>query len=159
MTVWEAAAAATAILLRSGPNDGWLQVRPGEHARIHTSSEQTRGAFSMVEVIADPGKGVPMHVHGNEDEHFIVLAGKFHIAIGDRRLDLSAGQTAIVPKGVPHAWCNASNVPLHVLAIFTPGGIEGLFRDVAAARDAEEIEVIAKRYGTEVVGPPLTAAS
>jgi mannose-6-phosphate isomerase-like protein (cupin superfamily) len=155
MTVWEAAAAATALLVRSGPNDDWQEVTPGERVKIHTSSGQTGGAFSLIEAIAEPGNGVPMHVHHNEDEHFIVLEGTFHVAVGNKRLDLSAGETITVAKGVAHAWCNASKAPVRVLAVFSPGGIEGLFREVAAARDLAEIEAIAKRYGTEIVGAPL----
>ena len=58
MTVWQAAAAATALLLRSGPNDDWREVTPGERIKIHTSSEQTGGAFSIVEATAEPGNGV-----------------------------------------------------------------------------------------------------
>jgi mannose-6-phosphate isomerase-like protein (cupin superfamily) len=159
MTVWEAAAAASAFLLRSGPNDDWQEVTPGERIKIHTSSEQTCGAFSMVEAIAEPGNGVPMHVHHHEDEHFIVLEGTFHVAVGNKRVDLSAGETITVARGVPHAWCNASKAPVRVLAVFSPAGIEGLFREVVAARDLAEVEAIAKRYGTEIVGPPLPAAT
>jgi mannose-6-phosphate isomerase-like protein (cupin superfamily) len=157
MTVWEAAAAATAVLVRSGPHDDWHEVTPGERIKIHTSSEQTGGAFSTVEAIAEPGNGVPMHIHHNEDEHFIVLAGTFHVAAGDERLDLSAGETITVPRGVPHAWCNASRAPVRVLVVFSPAGIERLFREVAASRDLAEVDAIAKRYGTEIVGPPLPA--
>jgi quercetin dioxygenase-like cupin family protein len=155
MTVWEAAAAASAFLLRSGPNDDWQEVTPGERIKIHTSSDQTSGAFSMVEAFAEPGNGVPMHIHHNEDEHFIVLEGTFHVAVGNKSRDLSAGETITAPKGVPHAWCNASKAPVRVLAVFSPAGIERLFREVAAARDLAEVEAIAKRYGTEIVGPPL----
>ena len=157
MTVWEAAAAATALLVRSGPDDDWHEVTPGERIKIHTSSEQTGGTFSLAEAIAEPGNGVPMHVHHNEDEHFIVLEGTFQVAVGDKRLDLSAGETITVPRGVPHAWCNASKAPVRVLAVFSPGGIEALFREVAATGDLAAVEAIAKRHGTEIVGPPLPA--
>jgi quercetin dioxygenase-like cupin family protein len=159
MTVWEAAAAATAFLLRSGPDDDWQQVTPGERIKIQASSEQTCGAFSMIEAIAERGNGVPMHIHHNEDEYFIVLEGTFHIAVGNKRLDLSAGETITAARGVPHAWCNASKAPVRVLAVFSPAGIEGLFREGAAARDLTEIEAIARRYGTELIGPPLQATS
>lgn len=112
MTVWEAAGAATALLLRSGPNDDWHEVTPGERIKIHTSCQQTGGAFSMVEAIAEPGNGVPMHSHHNEDEHFIVLEGTLRAMVGDKRVDLSAGETITVARGVPHAWCNASKASI-----------------------------------------------
>ncbi len=157
MTVWEAAAAATALLVRSGPHDDWHEVTPGERIKIHTTSEQTGGAFSMVEAIAEPGNGVPMHIHHNEDEHFIVLEGTLRAAVGDNHVNLSAGETITVARGVPHAWCNASKAPVRMVVVFSPGGIEALFRAVAASGDLAAVEGIAKSYGTEIVGPPLPA--
>jgi hypothetical protein len=37
----------------------------------------------MLEIVADPRNGVPMHIHNNEEEHFIILEGKAFIANGD----------------------------------------------------------------------------
>jgi quercetin dioxygenase-like cupin family protein len=154
-----AQATAAALGLR-GPWDGeWLQITPGERLRIHVSARQTMGAFSMVELIADPGAGVPMHVHDNEDEHFIVLEGALHMAVCTRRQDLVAGDSLTVPRGVAHAWCNASKAPVHVLAVFSPAGIEELFGEIAGVRDAVEIAAIARRHGTRMIGPPLSEAA
>ena len=57
----------------------------------------------MLEVVADPRNGVPMHIHANEDEHFIVLEGTLRFANGDTTLDAHAGTAITVSKGVPHA--------------------------------------------------------
>jgi mannose-6-phosphate isomerase-like protein (cupin superfamily) len=32
-------------------------------------------AYSLVEIVSDPGDGTPLHVHQNEDEHIFVLEG------------------------------------------------------------------------------------
>src|SRR5262249_42150482 len=50
---------AAALDRRSrSPQDGeWLQITPGERARFHVSSVQTMGAFAMIELIVEPGKG------------------------------------------------------------------------------------------------------
>jgi mannose-6-phosphate isomerase-like protein (cupin superfamily) len=53
----------------------------------------------MLEVVADPRNGVPMHIHTNEDEHFIVLEGTLRIANGDTTLDAQAGTAITVSKG------------------------------------------------------------
>ncbi len=103
--------------------DEWSEVTRGERYIIRTTSEQTNGAYSLLEVIADPRNGVPMHVHDNEEEHFIVLAGKALIANGDNRVEAGAGSSITIGRGVPHAWCNLSeDVPLRMLVIFSPGG-------------------------------------
>jgi mannose-6-phosphate isomerase-like protein (cupin superfamily) len=58
----------------------WSEVIRGECFIIRASSAETNGAYSMLEVVADPRNGVPMHVHDNVDEHFIILEGKAFIA-------------------------------------------------------------------------------
>src|SRR5882672_11869069 len=106
----------------------WLHVTPGERFKIRVSSAQTMGAYSVIEIVADPGNGVPLHIHSKEDEHFIVVEGTLDIANGDRRWDAPAGASVTVRRGVPHAWSNPSDTPLRMLVIFSPGQIDGLFR-------------------------------
>jgi mannose-6-phosphate isomerase-like protein (cupin superfamily) len=112
----------------------WQHVTPGERFKIRVSSAQTMGAYSVIEIVADPGNGVPLHTHNKEDEHFIVVEGTLDIAYGDRRWDAPAGTSVTVRRGVPHAWCNPSDTPLRMLVIFSPGQIEGLFRATAGGR-------------------------
>lgn len=140
---------------RKQGNGEWLQVTPGERFKIRISSAQTMGACSVIEIVADPHNGVPLHIHNKEEEHFIVLEGTLDIAIGDRRWDAPAGTSATVKRGVPHAWCNPSDTPLHMLVVFSPGHIEGLFRAAAGVGDVDKITAIAARYGTQLIGPPL----
>ena len=135
-------------------NDGWLQITPGERFRIRTSVKETKGIYTMLELIADPRNGVPMHIHQNEDEHFIVLEGSLHIASGDKRFDAPAGATVTISNGVPHAWCNLMDIPLRMLVVFSPGNIEELFK-ATAARESNDIVALAAKYGTLLVGPPL----
>jgi mannose-6-phosphate isomerase-like protein (cupin superfamily) len=49
-----------------------------------------------------------MHIHDNEEEHFIILEGKALIANGDERAEVTAGSSITIVRGVPHAWCNLS---------------------------------------------------
>jgi mannose-6-phosphate isomerase-like protein (cupin superfamily) len=133
----------------------WLQVTPGERFRIRVSSAQAMGAYSVMEVVADPRNGVPLHIHNKEEEHFIVLEGTLDIAIGERRWDAPAGASVTVARGVPHAWCNPSEIPLHMLVVFSPGQIDGLFRAAAGVNDVDKITAIAARYGTQLIGSPL----
>ena len=142
------------VVLDHQRDDGWSQITPGERFKIRTSVKETRGIYTMLELIADPRNGVPMHIHQNEDEHFVVLEGSLHIASGDQRFDAPAGTALTIAKGVPHAWCNLTNTSLRMLVIFSPGNIEGLFR-ATAARENDDIAALAATYGTILVGPPL----
>jgi mannose-6-phosphate isomerase-like protein (cupin superfamily) len=142
---------------RSAPQqseDGWLQTTPGERFKIRIRAEETQAAYTMLEMVADPRNGVPMHIHKNEDEYFIVLEGTLHIVNGDKRLDAPAGTSVTVNKGIPHAWCNLSQNPLRMLVIFSPGHIEGLFRQIAA-RQSDDIAAILENFGCLIVGPTL----
>jgi len=133
----------------------WLETTPGERFKIRTSVEETKGIYTMLEIVADPRNGVPMHIHKNEDEHFLVLEGTLHIVVGDATLDVPAGTAVTVSKGDPHAWCNLTEMPVRMLVIFSPGHIEGLFREVAARKSDDDIAAIADKFGCLIVGPPL----
>jgi len=135
-------------------NSGWLHTSPGERFKILTPVSEMDGAYTLLEVIADPQYGVPMHIHDNENEHFIVLEGTMRIANDDRTSEVGAGAVVTVNKGVPHAWCNLSEVPLRLLVVFSPGNVEGLFREVAARR-SDDIAAILQRFGCRIVGPAL----
>ena len=135
-------------------NGEWLQISPGERFKIRTSAKDTAGAYTVLEFVADARYGTPMHIHDNEDEHFIVLEGSVRIANGDSILDAPVGTTVTVGKGVPHAWCNLLDVPARVLVVLSPGYVEGLFTEVVD-RKSNDIADILDKYGCRFVGPPL----
>jgi mannose-6-phosphate isomerase-like protein (cupin superfamily) len=135
-------------------SDKWLQITPGERFKIRTSVEETEGGYTMLELVADPRNGVPVHIHKNEDEHFIVLEGTLRIVNGDKTLDAPAGTAVTVSKGVPHAWCNLSDTPVRMLLVFAPGKIEGLFKETAI-RESDDIAALVDEFGVLIVGPAL----
>jgi quercetin dioxygenase-like cupin family protein len=139
----------------SNREDGWSEVTRGERYIIRTTSEEVNGAYSILEVVADPRNGVPMHIHDNEEEHFIILEGKAFVANGDSRREVAAGSSITIGKGVPHAWCNPSqDAPLRMLVLFTPGGLEELFRKNAGTEPAA-MAALAEKLGTRITGPAL----
>ena len=77
----------------AGPADQgeWLQTRPGERCLIRVAAAETNGAYSVVERLSHPGDSTPMHVHRNEDEHFLIRAGTARIR---RRHEAFSGSVA-----------------------------------------------------------------
>jgi protein-S-isoprenylcysteine O-methyltransferase Ste14/mannose-6-phosphate isomerase-like protein (cupin superfamily) len=148
---------STEVSINHQDNGEWLETTPGERFTIRTSAKETKGIYTMLEVVADPRNGVPIHIHKNEDEHFLVLEGTLHIVIGDITLDVRAGTAVTVSKGEPHAWCNLTEMPVRMLVIFSPGHIEELFKEVAARKsnNNDDIAALADRFGCLIVGPPL----
>ena len=134
----------------------WLQTRPGEKCCIRVSAAETGGAYSLVEIVSSPGDSTPMHIHRNEDEHFVILEGTAHIALGEKTFDAAAGTAISLPRNIPHAWGNASNSPLRILGVCTPGGVEEALR-VIARGGVSDLVALSAKFGVEIVGPLLIA--
>ncbi len=119
--------------------------------------------YTLLEVLAAPGNGSPPHIHENEDESFYVLDGAFELLMGERVRALETGEYAFVPRGTVHRFQCAGGRPGRLLILFTPGGIEGFFREAGRAAlgdgpppavDADEIartEAAGRRYGLRVI--------
>ena len=63
------------------------------------------------------------HVHEDTDEFFLVLEGRFHIAMrdadgGETAVELRAGDTFVVPKGTEHK----PSSPGGAILMFEPSG-------------------------------------
>jgi mannose-6-phosphate isomerase-like protein (cupin superfamily) len=136
-------------------NGEWMAISPKERFAMRVSPDDTNGLYSVLEFVIGHRSGTPMHIHDNEEERLVILEGTGHFARGDERMDLSAGDSLILARGVPHAFCNLSEKPLRLLAIFTPGRIGKGFIEIAKAKTAEDVVALATQYGTRVVGPPL----
>ena len=130
----------------------WLETRPGEHCLIRVSAKDTRGLYSLVEILSDPGDGTPMHIHEREVEHIAVLEGTARIAYGDKVFDSQAGDVVTLRKGIPHAWGNRSSSPLRIAVFASPGGIEAILELIANAKRAD-VPALAERFHVRNVGP------
>jgi mannose-6-phosphate isomerase-like protein (cupin superfamily) len=114
--------------------DGGERLRFGEvEVTIKVPGESTGGAYSVIEE-ADP-VDTPAHVHEREDELFIILEGEHVIAVGDEEFRLGPGEMAFAPRGVPHAQRRVKPRTGRLLAVLSPAGFEGFFRDLAQADD------------------------
>ena len=134
--------------------DTWLAAAPGERQAIRVDSRVTRGAFAVVESVAEPGCAVPMHLHRNEEEHFLVISGRYRIAIGDTVVDAEPGFRATVPRNTGHSWRNVAAGQSRLLVVITPGGFEQLAYEVATT-PPDQIVSLAARFGCEILGPPV----
>jgi mannose-6-phosphate isomerase-like protein (cupin superfamily) len=56
--------------------------------------------------------GPPMHVHYVEDEEGRVVSGRLSASVGGRLVQIGAGDTLRLPKGVPHRWWNEGDEPV-----------------------------------------------
>lgn len=131
----------------------WWKGTAGELIAIRVDSGATGGAYAVLEALHQPDCFVPLHLHRNEEEHFLVLEGRYRIAIGDRVIEAEPGDRATVPKNTPHCWRNISSGQGRLLVVLTPGGFERL---VSQDHDLPEEALIrqAAEYGCDILGPP-----
>jgi Cupin domain len=109
--------------------------------------------------------GPPLHLHTLEDEALYVVDGVLLVQIGEERHEMHAGSFAWIPRGTTHTFANAAGTATQILGLAVPGGIEGLFVEqgeyFAALRgspDPAELGRIGARYGSRLLGAPVTLA-
>lgn len=96
----------------------------GEQFTFKVTQAETNGAFSMIEMLAFPGGGPPVHTHPSA-ETFVILDGEFQITgIHDGKpytLRAGAGDTVFVPEGEPHTYQAVGDGPGRTMLLFAPG--------------------------------------
>jgi hypothetical protein len=118
------------------------------------AAAETNGAYSVVEILSLPGDSTPMHIHQNEDEHFLILEASARIVRGDETFDAPAGTAMTLPRHIPHAWGNASDSTLRMVVTCWPGGCEAILPLIARGGDIE-LEDLGAKFGVRGLGPPL----
>jgi mannose-6-phosphate isomerase-like protein (cupin superfamily) len=93
------------------------------------SSDDTHGAWSLVELTEIPGYKTNLHRHNHTDEAFYVLEGVLTVRLNDKTSEYPAGSYVLIPRGTPHAQGNRGKVPVKLLLTMTPGGFERSFQD------------------------------
>lgn len=114
----------------------------------------TGDGFALHHGSLDPGAGPPMHIHSREDETFYVLAGEIEVTVGGERDILRAGDSAFLPRGIPHRLENRTSQPAQLLLIIHPPGLEHYFQELAQLPKPpppEAVRSLSGRYGLSLV--------
>ena len=146
------AAAQSPLALRA--TDGELVYVGRDPVRIKVSPTGG-GRLAMITQDVSPGTSIPVHLHEKEDEIIFIQSGTGEATLNDQRIELTAGSTLFVPQGVWHGGRNTGSETLRWVAIYSPSGFEGYFRDIGRpSLDAtprqlspEERERRDRRYG------------
>lgn len=149
-----------------------LVVGPGESrptglpdgVALVATGEETGGSIAFFEAMTPSGHGPPRHIHHGADELFYVLAGEFQILAGAQVITATPGTFVFIPRGTLHALKSIGSEPGRLVGAFVPAGDEQAFEEfatllTAAGSDpdqmAEAMQAIARKYNSEIVGPPL----
>lgn len=116
-------------------------------------AQETGGNLFVIEHRNLRPGGPLLHLHLNQDEWFYVMEGRVTFMVGEQKLTLSAGESILAPRRVPHSFSSVEPSS-HMLIAFTPAGkMEQYFRDAhgngALALSAEFMN----RYDMQWIGP------
>ncbi|MBE7176251.1 MAG: cupin domain-containing protein [Mucilaginibacter polytrichastri] len=95
-----------------------------------TTSRESSGTRTEVEVLLAHGGGTPMHYHITFAETFIVTRGKLGLEAGGRKFYLLPAERFTVPPGMKHRFFNDSEEDLIFRVLIEPGseGFENSLR-------------------------------
>ena len=84
-------------------------------------------------VILEPGKGHLRHNHPGSEEILYYLSGEGEQMVEDDQgtpmvRHVTAGEMTYIPAGVYHGTENTGTTPMHLLAVYSPGGPEAILR-------------------------------
>ena len=137
---------------------------------VHVSCEEGADRISILEHQAPHGDSPPLHVHRNQDEIFHILEGELLFVVDGRERRAGAGQILMAPKGVPHNYRVESAAGARWLTVTVGADFERFVRAFGRAAEreglpdpsgpptpeqADALASACRRYGIELVGPPL----
>jgi quercetin dioxygenase-like cupin family protein len=116
-------------------------------------SEQTGGAYAILEQKIPAGHGPPLHVHRHETEIFYILEGQFEVTIGHQKVSAPAGAIVVGPRDIPHTFRNVGSEDGRLLLTVIPGRFANYFIEVDGAADDDHaaIRALVAKYDVEIL--------
>jgi hypothetical protein len=88
--------------------------------------------------VIDPGGQIRPHAHARNEELLFVWEGTGVAEVEGERTDVEPGSLVYVSRWVEHTIINTGEVPLKVLWVITPPGLEDFFAAVGRPRQGGE---------------------
>jgi quercetin dioxygenase-like cupin family protein len=92
----------------------------GERIQFTATAETTGGELVRFNWRSEPGGVITEHVHPGQEERFIITSGEAHFTLDGKQRIVRAGQTVIVPAGVPHSEGNAGTADVDGIVELRP---------------------------------------
>lgn len=124
---------------------------------VTVSAQDTGGLLCSVDTNRHMRGGPPLHVHPDQDEWFLIREGEFDIRVGDVTHHLTAGDSLLAPRGVPHAFVNTTEAARMQVSFVPAGLMEGFFHTACAMNNPtpQAMAQVFADHQMRVVGPPL----
>ena len=102
----------------------------GEKITFLTTSKQSNGQKSLMEIYLSPQGGNPLHYHKRFTETFKVIEGELNVQISKEIRKLKPGDSATAPVNTVHRFYNTSGKPVRFNCELVPAseGFENVLR-------------------------------
>lgn len=150
-----------AVVCRAGSSRGAISSIGDDRCRVLVSATDSAGALAVLEWTGHTPGGPPLHVHPDQDELFMVDAGRYRFRCGDEEHELEAGDSIFLPRAVPHSFCQLGDHGRLRFAYTPAGSMEAFFEALAALPGPPSPDAAAalfERHGMHIQGPPLALA-
>lgn len=138
----------------------------GATLSITADAETTDGEYLVLDMLVPPMFENGLHTH-EQSEVFHVIEGEARLHVDGRNQTLRPGMSGYVPGGEPHGFANEGDDVCRVVAVMTPGGAEGFFREVGQPTEdrslpepvepteemLQSVFATGERYGFQFLGP------
>ena len=91
------------------------EIRELMHPHLHGNRNQ-----SLAEAVVPAGARTLLHRHRESEELYHVTSGEGLLTLGDEKLKVSPGDTALIPPGMPHRIESFGPGPLRFLCCCSP---------------------------------------
>ncbi|MDN5846573.1 MAG: cupin domain-containing protein [Candidatus Nitrosocosmicus sp.] len=156
------------FLTAVGAKEGPVVSVIGDIYRIIIGSEQTNGAYAIVDMLIPPGGGPVPHSHTTFQEAFYILDGEINIITKEKTYTAKKGSYVNIPfNGPVHKFTNETDRIVHFLCFITPAGMEKMFLEVGnpvaadtllpipqlMPEDLKRLQSVAEKYGLKLYPP------
>jgi quercetin dioxygenase-like cupin family protein len=143
----------TAIPIIRQPGEGKRVGVLRNQSTFKVLSDQTGGAYAILEQKIPAGHGPPLHVHRHESEIFYILDGQFEFRVGDQKILAGAGALLVAPRDIPHTFRNVGPSEGKLLLTIIPGRFANYFLEVDQVRDEDHaaIRALCAKYDVELL--------
>jgi mannose-6-phosphate isomerase-like protein (cupin superfamily) len=133
----------------------------GSCLTILADRTMTDGHYDLIEGYFPPGSQTPLHRHIRYSEQLYVLEGVFTVWAGNEKIELSTGETFLIPVGIPHVVAAIGDQPAHGLMLTAPSAFARLIATVGTQNKTETpdmvlLDRVSAEIGDEILGPPGT---
>jgi quercetin dioxygenase-like cupin family protein len=138
----------------------------GATLSITADAETTDGEYLVLDMLVPPSFENGLHTH-EQSEVLHVVDGEARLHVDGRDRILGPGMSGYVPGGEAHGFANEDDDVCRVIAVMTPGGAEGFFREIGQPTEdrslpdpvepteemLQSVFATGEQYGFEFLGP------